>query len=390
MLAGRRRRRPPRSRRSRSAWRTRACSSPTSTSPPRAVDDWKQLRRRRRAHPRALVGDRARQERAVQAGRASTPTTTTTRSTTGRVLDNAVAIVRGAGMQGDAHDHRARARCGRATEPAKRNPRWKPDADGVRGLLAAPSPRATRPQVDRYLLWNEPNQKGWLQPQWQKVSGSTCTPVSPHIYRSLVRAAQPVVKAADPGAEVVIGELAPVGNPPISADTPMRAAAVPALAGLRRRQVQDDQDRRAARASRRPRATRSATTRTRRSTRPTRVNPDLDAGPVRRPHAAVHARIDKLRAAQAPAAVGKTIHLTEFGYETSPPDPARRHLAGAADALPAAGGLHRLGDQARARPVLLPVGRRAGRATSAAAPSATRAGRRACASTTASPSRCSR
>ena len=41
----------------------------------------------------------------------------------------------------------------------------------------------------------------------------------------LVRAAQPEVKRADPGAEIVIGELAPVGNRPISADTPMRPLA---------------------------------------------------------------------------------------------------------------------------------------------------------------------
>ena len=66
-------------------------------------------------------------------------------------------------------------------------------------------------QVNRYLLWNEPNQKGWLQPQWQK-QGKTWTPVSPHIYRGLVNAAVPAVKAADPGSEIVIGELAPIGN----------------------------------------------------------------------------------------------------------------------------------------------------------------------------------
>jgi len=58
-------------------------------------------------------------------------------------------------------------------------------------------------QVDRYLLWNEPNQKGWLQPQWEK-QGRTWVPVAPHTYRKLVLAAEPAVHAADPGAEVVI------------------------------------------------------------------------------------------------------------------------------------------------------------------------------------------
>ena len=38
--------------------------------------------------------------------------------------------------------------------------------------------------MDRYLIWNEPNQKGWLQPQWERVSGRY-QPVSPHIYNTM-------------------------------------------------------------------------------------------------------------------------------------------------------------------------------------------------------------
>ena len=78
------------------------------------------------------------------------------------------------------------------------------------------------PSVDRYLIYNEPNQKGWLQPQWSCTAHHRkCTPVSPDTYRDLVRAAVPQVHKADPHSEAVIGELAPVGNRPISDETPM-------------------------------------------------------------------------------------------------------------------------------------------------------------------------
>jgi hypothetical protein len=63
--------------------------------------------------------------------------------------------------------------------------------------------------VDRYLIWNEPNLT--LAPR-RECSGRPrrCVPLSPHLYRGLVRAAGPAIEAADPGAEIVIGELAPL------------------------------------------------------------------------------------------------------------------------------------------------------------------------------------
>lgn len=204
-----------------------------------------------------------------------------------------------------------------SSEPAKRNPRWKPDPEEYADFAKAVATRY-KAQVDRYLLWNEPNQKGWLQPQWEKIGGRY-QPVSPHVYRSLVRAAQPVVKAADPGAEVVIGELAPVGNKPISVDTPMRP-----LAFLRSFGCVDDNYKsvktgrckgfKAAKGDTlgyHPHPQRYA---------PDRVNKDLDAaqfGDLKR----LFTTIDKLRARKR-VSISKTIHLTEFGYETSPPDPA--------------------------------------------------------------------
>ena len=134
-------------------------------------------------------------------------------------LDHAVAIVRAEGIR-VMLTITGPGPLWASTEPARGNPRWKPDPKEYAAFSKAVATRY-KADVDRYLLWNEPNQKGWLQPQWERVSG-VFQPVAPHIYRTLVNAAQPVIAAADPGAEVVIGELAPIGNRPISVDTPMR------------------------------------------------------------------------------------------------------------------------------------------------------------------------
>src|SRR3954452_2579926 len=66
-------------------------------------------------------------------------------------------------------------------------------------------------EVDRYIIWNEPNLRSWLQPQ-AKCSHGRCTPVAPHLYRGLVRAARPAILAADPGAQVLIGAMSSRGQ----------------------------------------------------------------------------------------------------------------------------------------------------------------------------------
>ena len=65
--------------------------------------------------------------------------------------------------------------------------------------------------VDRYIIWNEPNLPSWLQPQ-AKCSHGRCTPVAPNLYRALVRAARPAIRAADPGAQVLIGAMSSRGQ----------------------------------------------------------------------------------------------------------------------------------------------------------------------------------
>ena len=59
---------------------------------------------------------------------------------------------------------------------------------------------ATAAAVDRWIIWNEPNLPLWLQPQ-NTCAGKRCTPYAPHLYRRLVRAAYPAIKAVDPSLD---------------------------------------------------------------------------------------------------------------------------------------------------------------------------------------------
>ena len=54
-------------------------------------------------------------------------------------------------------------------------------------------------RVERYILWNEPNQPGWLQPQFECPRPGRCHPVAPHLYRDLVTAAEPGDPPRGPG-----------------------------------------------------------------------------------------------------------------------------------------------------------------------------------------------
>ena len=94
--------------------------------------------------------------------------------------------------------------------PVKDNPRYKPDAKDFAAYASAVAKRYGA-KVDRYILWNEPNQPQWLQPQ-SECTRTGCAPFAPHQYRKIVRAAEPAIRKADPGASVAFGSLAPSGE----------------------------------------------------------------------------------------------------------------------------------------------------------------------------------
>jgi hypothetical protein len=58
-------------------------------------------------------------------------------------------------------------------------------------------------RVNRYILWNEPNLSYWLSP----------LSAAPAVYRDLVNAAAPAIRAVDPSAQLLVGALAPRAKP---------------------------------------------------------------------------------------------------------------------------------------------------------------------------------
>jgi hypothetical protein len=113
-----------------------------------------------------------------------------------------------------------------SADPARHEGRYRPRAGAFAQFATAAATRYGD-RVDRYIIWNEPNIGQWLMPQ-RSCTPRFCTPVSPHLYRALARAAYFAVHAADPGAQVLIGALAPRGS-----DAHSNSAAVRPLAFLR-------------------------------------------------------------------------------------------------------------------------------------------------------------
>jgi len=133
-------------------------------------------------------------------------------------LDRSVAAVRGAGMR----VYLAVTGPGpvwASADPSRHDGRYKPVAAHFAAFAKAVALRYGA-DVDRYLVWNEPNQPQWLMPQ--KHDGR---PYSPDLYRSLVAAAVPAIHTADPGSEVVMGTLAPSGSDSRSSSAPVRPLA---------------------------------------------------------------------------------------------------------------------------------------------------------------------
>jgi hypothetical protein len=71
---------------------------------------------------------------------------------------------------------------------------------------------APLPRVDHWSLWNEPNHGGWLTPQW---NGKPLVPQSPRIDRALVDAGWSALQSNGHGGDtILIGETSPAGLNP--------------------------------------------------------------------------------------------------------------------------------------------------------------------------------
>jgi hypothetical protein len=68
--------------------------------------------------------------------------------------------------------------------------------------------RRTLPKVALWSLWNEPNQPGWLSPQWENG-----VPVAPALYRELYHAGYQGLQLSGHGSDAILfGETAPLGS----------------------------------------------------------------------------------------------------------------------------------------------------------------------------------
>jgi len=85
-------------------------------------------------------------------------------------------------------------------------------AERYSGGFADPADRRRKlPAVRLWTTWNEPNHRVFLRPHWERVGGSWL-PMTPHIYRRLHNAAYDQVKRASPKNRVLIGGLASFGD----------------------------------------------------------------------------------------------------------------------------------------------------------------------------------
>ena len=75
------------------------------------------------------------------------------------------------------------------------------------------TPGAVLPPVRFWQAWAEPNLAGHLAPQWQRARGGGFVGTSPGIYRGLLNAFYAAVKAVDPTNVVVTAGTAPFGDP---------------------------------------------------------------------------------------------------------------------------------------------------------------------------------
>jgi hypothetical protein len=172
---------------------------------------------------------------------------------------------------------------------------WRPDARRYAAFARAVAARF-RGRVARYAIWNEPNWWTLLRPRR----------VAPRLYRALYRRGHQAVKAADPGAAVLFGELAPIGH---------RRAATAPLRFLRRVTCSDAAWRRTRRC---PRLVADGFahhpyTLTSRPEYPGRSRDDVTTGSLHRLTRALD-RLARRRALATPAGRPLSLYLSEWGY----------------------------------------------------------------------------
>jgi Cellulase (glycosyl hydrolase family 5) len=123
----------------------------------------------------------------------------------------------------------------KANDPANQKT-WKPNVRQFGRFYKAVATRFTGsyrdenqgkgvlPRVSWWGIGNEPNQGGWLMPQSRKIGGHL-VPTSPGLYRDLlVAGADALIRTGHSADTINMGETAPLGVPPESERRPLRPA----------------------------------------------------------------------------------------------------------------------------------------------------------------------
>src|SRR4051812_252428 len=191
--------------------------------------------------------------------------------------------------------------------------RFRDENDGRRAL----------PRVSFWALGNEPNQGGWLTPQW---SGGR--PASPAIYRRLFLFGREALQRTGHGGDtVLIGETAPLGNGSRTSRSPIRpktfirslfcvSASGAPLTGAAARAARCSDFKRYGRL----RFTDYAHHPYTKTLGPTERDPSPDAITMAN-IGELPALLDQIAARTRRVPAGVPVMSTEFGYETNPPDP---------------------------------------------------------------------
>jgi hypothetical protein len=171
------------------------------------------------------------------------------------------------------------------------------------------------PRVSYWGLWNEPNQGGWLTPQW---SGGK--PASPAIFRKLFIAGRKALVQSGHGGDVILlGETAPLGSSKKTARSPMYPKTF--IRGLFCVNAQDQAQRCSDFDKYGPlQATAFAHHPYTKKLPPTARDRSRDSITMAN-IAELPALLDDIAAKTGRVRAGLNVASTEFGYETNPPDP---------------------------------------------------------------------
>jgi hypothetical protein len=190
--------------------------------------------------------------------------------------------------------------------------------------------KSVLPRVSFWSLWNEPNQAGWLSPQWERINGRMVA-ASPMRYRKLHQLGYKGLRASGHTTDrdiILMGETAPLGSSRKTEKSPMRPARFLRELGCfgsnnkkytgRSAKIRDcnDFEKRGS-----LKASGFAHHPYTKDLPPTRTD--------RHPDSLTMANIDELgtlldrvsNKTKGGIPLGLKLFMTEFGYETKPPDP---------------------------------------------------------------------